>query len=110
MALINGDIGYKGNGHCTLCNKPFHLSGSAITYNNFLACSRCLPAFLRAFIKDYRNLREEWAHTPINRTLEIAGDLEELAKMWRHWHGIYSEVYADYPEELPTMPNPTSNA
>jgi hypothetical protein len=109
MALIDGDLTYNGNGCCNLCDKPFHLSGSGITYNNFLACSRCLPAFLRAFIKDYKKLRGwEWAFTPTRRTIEVAEDLEELAEAWRYWHGIYSEIAA-YSDELSAVPNTTSD-
>jgi hypothetical protein len=95
MAVIDGDVGYGGNGNCTLCTKPFKLNDSAITYNHFLACGKCSPAFLRSFIKDYSRLcGHEWFFKPTNRAIEIAEDLEDLAKVWRKWHEIYAP-YSD---------------
>jgi hypothetical protein len=103
MAVIDGDLSYRGNGHCTLCDKPFSLNDSAITYNNFLACGKCLPAFLRSFIKDYRRLCGcEWVFTPTKRAIEVAEDLENLAKVWRKWHEIYGPYYDPYPDSYPT--------
>jgi hypothetical protein len=110
MAVIDGDLSYRGNGNCTLCDKPFRLNDSAITYNNFLACGKCSPAFLRSFIKDYSRLcGSEWLFRPLNRAVEIAEDLEDLAKVWRKWHEIYEFVDTPDSNQLPTVQDTPSN-
>jgi len=106
MSVIEGDLTYKGNGRCTLCEKPFSLNTVGITYNNFLACGSCLPAFLRSFVKDYKALRGwEFLFNPVKRTLEVSKDLEELSEIWRKWYEIYEFAY---PTELSTVPSESS--